>query len=52
MPTFQLYYSKKQKELMDEIKTYAKSKDISVSEAIISVLALVFYQIQKEKESK
>jgi len=50
MATFNLYYSKKQKELMDAIKAYAKSKDISVSEAIMNILALVFYQMQKEKK--
>lgn len=49
MPVFQLYYSKKQKEILDVVKRYAKSKDISISEAIISILALVFKELEKEE---
>ena len=51
MPVFQLYYnSKEQKDILDAVKQYAKSEDISISQAIIDIIAVIFYQIEKDKK--
>jgi hypothetical protein len=49
LPVFQLYYSKKQKEILDAVKRYAQSKDISISQAIVYILAIIMKELQKEE---
>lgn len=49
MPTFQLYYnSKEQKDILDAVKRYAKSEGISISQAIILILAVIVKGLEKE----
>jgi len=50
MPVFQLYYSKKQKEILDAVKRYAKSEDISISQAIVNILAVIMKHQKEEKK--
>lgn len=48
MPVFQLYYnSKEQKDILDAVKRYAKSEDISISQAIILILAVILKDMKE-----